>query len=213
MTDSDRIEAGDEVVAIGRPKRLNQFRQQRHSQPIAGTGEADTKSSSTPLPIRRAAAGGLFNRRGQVIGLNTFSLQEANSLFFSVPVNYVRAAIDSSDGKWISLDQFAAAIAKQDKEREQAELQVYLNKNFVRHQDAAGLFSAQVPRDWQSERTEFANGENAGTRHVITIFRAPSAERAEITGRLSAGIRVHLRFPAKAQTWGSGGAAWVDRQV
>jgi hypothetical protein len=165
-------------------------------------------------PISPGSSGGpLLNRNGQVVGLNTFGLREGNSLFFAVPVNYVRAALDTSDGKWASLGQVTAAMAKLDKERADARNQEFLQKNFVAHKDSEGLFSVFVPRAWRAERTDFTNDENGGTRHVIAMFSDPDAEKAQITGWLSSGIRVHLRFPKSGGSWNLDGIEeWAARQ-
>lgn len=213
MGNSDRLELGEELVAMGAPKGFSNSVSNGIVSQVRDW-QGGYKVIQHTAPISPGSSGGpLFNRRGQVIGVNTFLWKEGNSLFFAVPINYARAWIENSDGRWAPMSKVAEAVAKREAETQKAKFTEFVKANFTAHSDPAGLFAAMVPRTWRAERTEFVNDENGGTRHVIAMFSSPQAEQSKISGWLSEGIRLHLRFPSKASSWNLAGAeGWKSAQ-
>ncbi|MBL8217055.1 MAG: serine protease [Bryobacterales bacterium] len=212
FANSDQLSEGDEVIALGAPRGLSgsvsngiisrwenrgQYRFLQHTSPIS------PGSSGGPL----------VNYRAEVVGVNVELLQAANSVFYAVPINYIRASIANSDGKIIPLARYAALVAEAKQKQQAAAFQDIVQKHFVTYRDPAGLFQMLAPKATRTERTEFTNDENGGTRHVITAFVFPNAEKGSIRGWISDGIRVHLRFPTKGDSWGTSGMRrWTDHQ-
>jgi len=94
LGNSDAIEVGEEVMAIGTPEGLaqtvsngivSQVRQMQGYRMIQITA-----------PISHGSSGGpLLNRAGQAIGITTLFLTEGQNLNFAVPINYVRGILDN----------------------------------------------------------------------------------------------------------------------
>lgn len=114
MGDSDKLRVGDEVIAAGAPLGLRStvtagiISALHRPVPLSGDGsDTDTviDGLQTDAPINHGNSGGpLIDMNGNVIGINTAgkSLSEsASGLGFAIPVNEVKAVVDSliRDGK------------------------------------------------------------------------------------------------------------------
>lgn len=97
LGNSDQVQAGEWVIAIGNPLGLN-------NTVTAGIISAtDRSSSDVGVPDRRVgfiqtdtainpgnSGGPLLNARGQVIGMNTAIIQGAQGIGFAIPINTVQ---------------------------------------------------------------------------------------------------------------------------
>lgn len=108
MGDSDKLRVGDEVIAAGAPLGLRStvtagiISALHRPVPLSGDGsDTDTviDGLQTDAPINHGNSGGpLIDMDGNVIGINTAgkSLSEsASGLGFAIPVNEVKAVVDS----------------------------------------------------------------------------------------------------------------------
>ncbi len=99
LGDSDRLRPGDEVVAIGNPLGLDQTVTRGIVSGLNRMLPETPLSSLEPLiqtdaPINPGSSGGpLLNRCGEVIGINTAIIPDAQNIGFSVPVNLARAIL------------------------------------------------------------------------------------------------------------------------
>ncbi|MET0403661.1 MAG: trypsin-like peptidase domain-containing protein [Cystobacter sp.] len=93
LGDSDRLEVGDWVVAIGNPFGLD------HSvshgmisakERVIGVGPFDDFIQTDALINPGNSGGPLFNMRGEVIGVNTAIISEGQGIGFAVPINMVK---------------------------------------------------------------------------------------------------------------------------
>lgn len=105
--DSDQVEPGQQVVAIG--NALGVFRNSVASGIISGTGRPLTASDEsgefteqledmfqTDAAINPGNSGGpLVNLKGEVIGMNTAVTQDAQGIGFAIPINTAKAEIKS----------------------------------------------------------------------------------------------------------------------
>jgi len=103
LGDSDDIEIGQSVIAIG--NALAQFNNTVSSGLISGLGRNITASGEsfsedlidiiqTDAAINKGNSGGpLLNLRGEVIGINTAIANDAQSIGFSIPINYAKRDI------------------------------------------------------------------------------------------------------------------------
>ncbi len=105
LGDSDKLEIGQTVIAIG--NALGEFRNTVSSGVVSGLGRRITASDSsgsfvetlenviqTDAAINRGNSGGpLLNLKGEVIGINTAVVSEAQSIGFALPINNVKRAI------------------------------------------------------------------------------------------------------------------------
>ncbi|MFH1099124.1 MAG: trypsin-like peptidase domain-containing protein [Candidatus Uhrbacteria bacterium] len=112
LGDSDKIEIGETVIAIG--NALSEFRNTvtkgvisgRNRRVVAGDGlgssEVINEAIQTDAAINPGNSGGpLLNLNGEVIGVNTAVSNEGQLIGFAIPINTVRQAINSvlSEGK------------------------------------------------------------------------------------------------------------------
>jgi S1-C subfamily serine protease len=107
MGDSDRLSVGDEVVAIGNPLGLDQSLTRGVVSAINRILPATNFSLQEPLiqmdtPVNPGNSGGpLVNRCGEVVGITTSVIPDAQNIGFSIPVNMAKALIPSllKDGR------------------------------------------------------------------------------------------------------------------
>jgi serine protease Do len=101
LADSDQVRVGEEVVAIGNPLGLDQTVTRGI---VSGMNRIlpETPFSllepliQTDAPINPGNSGGpLVNRCGEVIGINTAVISDAQNIGFAVPSNLAKAALAS----------------------------------------------------------------------------------------------------------------------
>lgn len=101
LGDSETIRVGEEVVAIGNPMGLDQTLTRGVVSGINRILPETPFSIMEPLiqtdtPINPGNSGGpLLNLCGEVIGINTAILPEAQNIGFAIPVNLVKAVLPS----------------------------------------------------------------------------------------------------------------------
>lgn len=198
---SNTLQPGEDVIALGSPLGtftgsvstgvVSQVRQMGEHRMIQHTAAISPGSSGGPL----------LNATGEVIGLNTFQIEGGQSLFFALPVNYVRGALAGYRGGLVTLERLSSAAAAVEQEQKKIKLWKTLKENFYVYKDPDGWYRLVLPRDWQVQRSQFENDENGGTSHVVMMAHTRDAERAKLDGWLSAGVRVHLRIPPKGKVW------------
>ncbi|MFL5347187.1 MAG: trypsin-like peptidase domain-containing protein [Hyalangium sp.] len=93
LGDSDRLEVGDWVAAIGNPFGLD------HSvshgmisakERVLGVGVFDDFIQTDALINPGNSGGPLFNMRGEVVGVNTAIMSQGQGIGFAVPINMVK---------------------------------------------------------------------------------------------------------------------------
>ncbi len=99
LGDSDAVRIGEEVVAIGNPLGLEQTLTRGVVSGVNRILPESPMSLMLPLiqtdaPINPGNSGGpLLNRCGEVIGINTSILAEAQNIGFAVPINIAKQVI------------------------------------------------------------------------------------------------------------------------
>jgi V8-like Glu-specific endopeptidase len=109
LGDSDKVRAGESVVAIGHPLGLTDT---VSSGLVGAVRKAETGVSVLQIsaPIAPGSSGGpLFDDHGRVIGVATAILLGGQNLNLGVPINDVKALLEKSDPVTL------AALAKQTK--------------------------------------------------------------------------------------------------
>ncbi|MEK9180842.1 MAG: trypsin-like peptidase domain-containing protein [Patescibacteria group bacterium] len=104
LGDSDKLQIGQTVIAIG--NALGEYRNTVSVGVVSGLGRTITASSGdfvetiedviqTDAAINKGNSGGpLLNLRGEVIGINTATVLDAQSIGFAIPVNKAKKDID-----------------------------------------------------------------------------------------------------------------------
>jgi hypothetical protein len=82
------------------------------------------------------------------------------------------------------------------------------------YSDSSGLFQVMVPADWEFRRAETDTTlDNTACHLVKAVVFARQAERSDLDGWVSEGIRVTIYLPAKDQVWEADWAADWQRKV
>ena len=102
--DSDKLQAGQTVIAIG--NALGEFRNTISVGVVSGLGRTITASGGglvetlenviqTDAAINKGNSGGpLLNLRGEIIGINTAMVQDAQNIGFAIPINQAKKSIE-----------------------------------------------------------------------------------------------------------------------
>ncbi len=99
LGNSDRVEVGQEVIAIGNPLSLESTVSNGIVSGIRTADELGGKFLQVTAPISPGSSGGpLFNMAGEVIGITTLYLKGGENLNFAIPIN---------DAKRLLLDPYA----------------------------------------------------------------------------------------------------------
>jgi hypothetical protein len=88
LGNSDRLEVGEEVVAIGNPLSLESTVSNGIVSGIRTAEEKGGKFLQVTTPISPGSSGGpLFNMAGEVVGITTSYLEGGENLNFAIPIN------------------------------------------------------------------------------------------------------------------------------
>jgi len=119
LGDSDDIQVGEEVVAIGNPLSLESTVSNGIISGVRTSKEQGGKFLQTTAPISPGSSGGpLFNMHGEVVGINTLYLEGGENLNFAIPVNDAKRLLASSSTKLTALpnDPESREVHKQDED-------------------------------------------------------------------------------------------------
>jgi serine protease Do len=91
VADSDKVEVGDPVIAIGNPKGLELTLTQGIVESVRLDPQNGYRFIQHQAPISPGSSGGpLLNMKGEVIGINAFGVRDAQNLNGAIPINYVK---------------------------------------------------------------------------------------------------------------------------
>lgn len=100
LGNSDQIQVGEEVVAIGNPLGLELTVSNGILSGIRSDGKADDKFLQITAPISHGSSGGpLFNMLGEVVGINSMFLAGGESLNFAIPVNDAKKLLQNQSAQ------------------------------------------------------------------------------------------------------------------
>ncbi|HVS89222.1 MAG TPA: trypsin-like peptidase domain-containing protein [Candidatus Acidoferrum sp.] len=100
LGDSDDIQVGEEVVAIGNPLLLESTVSNGIISGVRSSKEQGGKFLQTTAPISPGSSGGpLFNMRSEVVGINTLYLEGGENLNFAIPVNDAKLLLSHQSAK------------------------------------------------------------------------------------------------------------------
>jgi hypothetical protein len=100
LGDSDTVEIGQEVIAIGSPLSLEATVSTGVISSIRELGDEPSerlKVIQTTAPISPGSSGGaLMNTNGEVIGITTLQARGGQNLNFAIPINYAKPLLGSA---------------------------------------------------------------------------------------------------------------------
>jgi V8-like Glu-specific endopeptidase len=94
LGDSDRLQVGEEVVAIGNPLSLESTVSNGIVSAIRTIEDEGGKFVQITAPISPGSSGGpLFNMAGEVVGITTSHIKGGENLNFAIPINAVKPTL------------------------------------------------------------------------------------------------------------------------
>lgn len=198
--DPSQLIAGERVVTIGDPigythsVSSGDYSGARTFQ--ARNNHDSTVYLQTTAPISPGNSGGpLLNLYGEVIGMNTFHIEKAQNLNFSLSIAYINAAIAKyGRSARFTVPEVLAQQQKRDAER--------FEQLFSTYDHPAKLFSLLRPRVWETYQNDYWRySTDPDTSYVQTSVFAPKGAYNPETGYLSGGIRVILYRPRNGLFW------------
>lgn len=154
LGDSDKLQLGQTVITIG--NALGEYRNTVSVGVISGLGRTITASSGdiietlediiqTDAPINQGNSGGpLLNLKGEVIGINTATVLDAQSIGFSIPINKAKRDIEQvkTSGKIVYPFLGIRYLMINDKIKEQKKLSVDYGALVERGEDGQPAISS-----------------------------------------------------------------------
>lgn len=96
LGDSEDVEVGESVIAIGSPLSLEETVSSGIVSGVRTIGERSLKVIQTTAAISPGSSGGaLLNLKGQVIGITAYRLVKGENLNFAIAANYVKPLLVS----------------------------------------------------------------------------------------------------------------------
>ena len=100
LGNSDRIQVGEEVVAIGNPLSLESTVSSGIVSGIRTVKEEGGNFLQVTAPISPGSSGGpLFNMAGEVVGITTMNFKGGENLNFAIPVNDAKRLLSTQSTK------------------------------------------------------------------------------------------------------------------
>lgn len=95
--DSDQVQAGEKTIAMGNPLGLSFSVSEGIISAVHRSGPNNIAAYfQTDVPLNRGNSGGpLINKKGEVIGVNNFKLQNSENLGFALESNYAKETINN----------------------------------------------------------------------------------------------------------------------
>jgi S1-C subfamily serine protease len=111
LGDSDRLQVGQQVIAIGSPLSLESTVSNGIISGIRTVEEEGGKFVQITVPISPCSSGGpLFNMAGKVVGITTSHLVGGENLNFAIPINAVKPMLLSKFSKVRPLPEEAEPV-------------------------------------------------------------------------------------------------------
>jgi S1-C subfamily serine protease len=100
LGNSDQVQVGEEIVAIGNPLSLESTVSNGIVSGIRTAGEEGGKFLQVTAPISPGSSGGpLFNMAGEVVGITTLYLKGGENLNFAIPINDAKRLLLNQSAK------------------------------------------------------------------------------------------------------------------
>jgi len=109
---SSALQSGDRVVAIGNPLGLEQTVSEGIVSGLRTMGDKRAVIQTTAPISPGSSGGGLFNGKGELVGLTTFTLPDSQNLNFAVPLADVMSLHISAAEEVTPEDMFLWAVTR-----------------------------------------------------------------------------------------------------
>jgi len=187
---------GEEVVAIGNPLALIST---LSNGVVSGMRELEgVRHIQTTAPISPGSSGGvLLNLQGEVIGVTTFNLREAQNLNFAVAVEHVRSVLRTEKPSPLPASSEAKPVppAARDFKVEQAEIDELMNgyNRLKTYREKVRFLSDWIDEDGRSPMAQAAALIYLGGQHethdeqqlALSSFESALSRVNEVGGTLN----------------------------
>jgi hypothetical protein len=107
--DSSALRTGARVVAIGNPRGLENSLSEGLISGIRRIGSDDLLQITAPISPG-SSGGGLYDAKGRLVGITTFTLRESQNLNFAVPVASITKLLKQTAGAEVAWSVAAAGL-------------------------------------------------------------------------------------------------------
>jgi len=168
LGNSDRVQVGQEVVAIGNPLSLESTVSNGIVSGIRADADLGGKFLQVTTPISPGSSGGpLFNMEGQVVGITTMYLKGGENLNFAIPINDAKRLLLA---KYSKLQNFPnePESASTDAPPSTAGEGPIAQMNSTAYQSYQGLLQSEDPRLYSSLYACFDDNQKSNKFMVIS---------------------------------------------
>jgi hypothetical protein len=109
LGDSDRLQVGERVFAIGTPKGMELTISEGIVSAVRDSGDGYRVVQTTAAISPGSSGGGLFDAQARLVAITSFKIVGGEALNFALPVNYARGMLNSQNP--MSLPEFALKFA------------------------------------------------------------------------------------------------------
>lgn len=146
LGNSDRVQVGEEVVAIGNPLSLESTVSNGILSGIRTDEDLGGKFLQVTTPISPGSSGGpLFNMAGEVIGVTTMYLKGGENLNFATPINDAKRLLLAKFSKLQDLPNKAEPVKAQTPDRDAPSSQSLTDRDYYKQLYDAGGFFKSIP--------------------------------------------------------------------
>lgn len=199
LGNSNLVELGEGVVAIGNPKGLTGTVSAGLISQIRDDDDFAILQISAPI-YPGNSGGPLINKRGDVIGVVTARVDDGPTLGLALPINYVRKALQNDTPTKNAIGGVARPEERISQEEMRERITKLIRDNFTRYEDPAGLFSLVVPKHWLVERDQYWSDDRS-VLYYTTVIAPEDARLAQARGYVSEGLRIKFQLPRKGSVW------------
>jgi S1-C subfamily serine protease len=134
LGNSDQVQVGEEVVAIGSPLSLESTVSNGIVSGIRTAQEEGGKFLQVTTPISPGSSGGpLFNMAGEVVGITTLYLKGGENLNFAIPINDAKRLLLAKSSKIQDLPNETDSVEAQTPGRDAPSARGYYNELKAKH--------------------------------------------------------------------------------
>lgn len=147
LGDSDRVQVGQEVVAIGNPLSLESTVSNGIVSSIRTIDEGGGKYLQVTAPISPGSSGGpLFNMAGEVVGITTMYIKGGENLNFAIPINDAKHLLLAKSAELANLPNESESVKVQTPDRDApSSVGLTTDRDYYKQLYDAGGFFKSIP--------------------------------------------------------------------
>ena len=185
--DSDQVEVGDQVVTIGNPKGLELTFTSGIVESVRLDPNKGYRFIQHQAPISPGSSGGpLLNMRGEVIGINTFEIKDAQNLNGAIPINYVKPYF--GDAAKMTWQEYARASAATPPRPAAPSAPVPPSAQPAPSQSGGPGTFFESAMDYRRSGDVFKGGFAAGVHDTVSLFATAIKKSGRIDSQAAGGL-------------------------